>query len=112
MASKEQTLQQLADQLNLYRAGQLDQLQGAPSLEAYQKKFGRSMPYTEAQPHFTPRQAPSVGSMGNRIMSRVAPLALIYQGLEQPVADATLAQQYRNLTPFEQEYITQQYLRR
>lgn len=110
MASKEQTLQQLADQLNLYRAGQLDQLQGAPSLEAYQKAYGRTMPYTEAQ--FVPRQAPSVGSMGNRIMSRVAPLALIYQGLEQPVADATLAQQYRNLTPFEQEYIAQQYLRR
>ena len=110
MASTEQTLQQLADQLNLYRAGQLNQLQGAPSIEAYQKAWGRNMPYTEAQ--FVPRKIPSVSSMGGKIMNRVAPLALIYQGLEQPVGAATLAQQYRNLTPFEQEYIAQQYLRR
>lgn len=110
MASTEQTLQQLADQLNLYRAGQLNQLQGAPSIEAYQKAYGRNMPYTEAQ--FVPRKVPSVGSMGGKIMNRVVPLALIYQGLEQPVGAATLNQQYRNLTPFEQEYIAQQYLRR
>ena len=110
MASTEQTLLQLADQLNLYRAGQLNQLQGAPSIEAYQKAYGRNMPYTEAQ--FVPRKVPSVSSMGGKIMNRVVPLALIYQGLEQPVGAATLAQQYRNLTPFEQEYIAQQYLRR
>ena len=110
MASTEQRLQELADQLNLYRAGQLNQLQGAPSIEAYQKAYGRNMPYTEAQ--FVPRKAPSVSSMGGKIMNRVVPLALIYQGLEQPVGAATLAQQYRNLTPFEQEYIAQQYLRR
>ena len=110
MASTEQTLQQLADLLNLYRAGQLNQLQGAPSIEAYQKAYGRNMPYTEAQ--FVPRKVPSVSSMGGKIMNRVVPLALIYQGLEQPVGAATLAQQYRNLTPFEQEYIAQQYLRR
>ena len=110
MASTEQTLQQLADQLNLYRAGQLNQLQGAPSIEAYQKAYGRNMPYTEAQ--FVPRKAPSISSMGGKIMNRVVPLALIYQGLEQPVGAATLNQQYRKLTPFEQEYIAQQYLRR
>ena len=110
MASTEQTLQQLSDQLNLYRAGQLDQLQGPHSLEAYQKGWGRNMPYTEAQ--FVPRKVPSISSMGVKIMNRVVPLASIYQGLEQPVGAATLAQQYRNLTPFEQEYIAQQYLRR
>ena len=110
MTSTEQTLQQLSDQLNLFRAGQLNQLQGAPSIEAYQKAYGRNMPYTEAQ--FVPRKVPSVSSMGGKIMNRVVPLALIYQGLEQPVGTATLAQQYRNLTPFEQEYIAQQYFRR
>ena len=110
MASTEQTLQQLSDQLNLFRAGQLDQLQGPYSLEAYQKGWGRNKPYTEAQ--FVPRKVPSISSMGGKIMNRVVPLALIYQGLEQPAGAATLAQQYRNLTPFEQEYIAQQYLRR
>lgn len=93
--NENQILLQLMDQLNLYRAGSLGQLQSPQALQLFAQKYGN--PNMRDIQYVQPKGV-QLGGLAKNVMRGIAPFgvaSMVYEGLSAPATAAELTPEQR-----------------